>query len=176
MMKRDDMDFTSKFQLKLRTESTDDGAAIRTCSCYGIVLWFETGFTRRFCKEMPTNLSTSPFSPKTHWSQTILTFREPIVMTSSNVTIGTTATVGTEECPAIAINFRLSIVRSSAHRSIDVSLEPQGISLDGRKRSWPVQIFSLWDLKFLFSCLDFRNLDFCISIYLLDVYEACLHT
>ncbi|XP_074566171.1 putative protein arginine N-methyltransferase 3 isoform X2 [Curcuma longa] len=141
-MKLDDMDFTSSFELKLRTESIDDVATARTCTCYGMVLWFETGFTSRFCKEMPTNLSTSPYSPKTHWAQTILMLREPIVLSSSHVPVSTTAAVGTEECPAVAIRSRISIVRSSVHRSIDVSLEPQAISADGRKRSLPVQIFS----------------------------------
>ncbi|XP_042383245.1 probable protein arginine N-methyltransferase 3 [Zingiber officinale] len=142
-MKLDDMDFTSSFELKLRTESIDGITTARTRSCYGMVLWFETGFTSRFCKEMPTNLSTSPYSPKTHWSQTILMFREPIVLSSSDITASMTGAVGTEECPAVAIRSRISIARSSAHRSIDVSLEPQAISSDGRKRSWPVQIFNL---------------------------------
>ncbi|CAD5181458.1 unnamed protein product [Musa acuminata subsp. malaccensis] len=141
-MKIDEMDFTAIFELKLRTDPANN-ATSRTCPCYGIVLWFDTGFTNRFCKEMPTILSTSPYTPRTHWSQTILTFREPITMTSSDAFVSTTAAVGTEESPAVRIRARISIARSSEHRSIDISQEISGISSDDRKHSWPVQIFSL---------------------------------
>ena len=34
--------------------------------CHGIVLWFDTGFTDRFCKEKPVVLSTSPCSTPIH--------------------------------------------------------------------------------------------------------------
>ncbi|XXG41195.1 hypothetical protein AAC387_Pa01g1713 [Persea americana] len=99
----------------------------------------------RFCKEMPTVLSTSPYGPKTHWSQTIFTFREPIAMVSAkpDSIFDVAAAVGTHACPAVRIGSRISIARAARHRSIDVSLEPMGISFDGRKRSWPVQIFNL---------------------------------
>ncbi|WOK95943.1 putative protein arginine N-methyltransferase 3 [Canna indica] len=139
----DDMDFTASFELKLKKDPSADDVAATTSSCYGVVVWFDTSFTSRFCKEKPINLTTSPYSPRTHWSQTILTFQEPIAMTSSHTMISSTGAVGTEECPAVTIRSRISIVRSSAHRSIDISLEILGISSDGRKRSWPVQIFSL---------------------------------
>ncbi|RWW24444.1 hypothetical protein BHE74_00002623 [Ensete ventricosum] len=141
-MKIDEMDFTAIFELKLRTDPAND-ATSRTCPCYGIVLWFDTGFTNRFCKEMPAMLSTSPYTPRTHWSQTILTFREPITMTSSDAFVSSTAAIGTEGSPAVRIRSRISIARSSGHRSIDISLEISGISSDDRKHSWPVQIFNL---------------------------------
>ncbi|KAJ0985244.1 hypothetical protein J5N97_003600 [Dioscorea zingiberensis] len=148
-MKPDDMDFTANFELKLRSgsqgEEISTDAKSQISWCYGVVLWFETGFTSRFCKEMCTLLSTSPYSPRTHWSQTILTFKEPVAMESARCTteLAKSAVVGTEHCPAAQVRCRLSIVRSSAHRSIDISMEITAISLEGRKHSYPVQIFSL---------------------------------
>lgn len=53
------------------------------------------------------------------------------------------AAVGTEACPATKIHMRISIARAAEHRSIDISLETAGISPDGKKRKWPVQIFTL---------------------------------
>lgn len=145
-MERDEMDFTANFELRLRSNFQGDSTPSSSVIwCYGIVLWFETGFTSRFCKEMPTVLSTSPYSPRTHWSQTILTFCEPIVMQSDKSIPDSAASVGTEGCPAVRIRSRISIVRSPAHRSIDISMETVGISSDGRKCSWPVQIFNMWE-------------------------------
>ncbi|XP_043692273.1 probable protein arginine N-methyltransferase 3 [Telopea speciosissima] len=145
-MRPEEMDFTTSFELELKlpdvvNNSTD--LKSKTTSCYGIILWFETGFTDRFCKEMPTVLSTSPYTPKTHWSQTIFTFREPIAMATGKHDADGMAAVGTEACPVIRIESRISIVRAAEHRSIDISLETMGISSNGRKRSWPAQIFNL---------------------------------
>jgi hypothetical protein len=53
------MDFTASFELML-SESSATVSGVTWC--YGIVLWFDTGFTDRFCKEKPVVLSTSPFS------------------------------------------------------------------------------------------------------------------
>ncbi|KAL6854562.1 hypothetical protein ACP4OV_019124 [Aristida adscensionis] len=138
-MKQNEMDFTASFELRLNGKATDVNGVI---SCYGIVLWFDTGFTERFCKEKPVVLSTSPFSTPTHWSQTIFTFEEPIAMTKEK-SLGSSASVGTDECPAMMIRSRISIVRASEHRSIDISIETTAVSSDGRQRSWPVQIFNL---------------------------------
>ncbi|XP_072976570.1 probable protein arginine N-methyltransferase 3 [Typha angustifolia] len=145
LMKQDEMDFTSTFDLKLKSEHMVDSAYAPSgvTWCYGIVLWFETGFTSRFCKETPALLSTSPYSPKTHWSQTIFTFKEPIAMTAAKSITNSSAAIGSKECPATTIRSRISIARSSEHRSIDVSMETTGISSTGRKHSWPVQIFNL---------------------------------
>ncbi|KAK8942968.1 putative protein arginine N-methyltransferase 3 [Platanthera zijinensis] len=140
-MKPDEMDFTSSCELTLKP-SPKDGSSI-ICWCYGVVLWFDTGFTNRFCKETPMVLSTSPYSPRTHWSQTIFTFREPIAMTSAEAIAEDNGMVGTEQCPAERIRSRISITRSPVHRSIDISMETTGISTDGKKRHWPVQIFDL---------------------------------
>uniref|UniRef100_A0A0D9X216 Probable protein arginine N-methyltransferase 3 n=1 Tax=Leersia perrieri TaxID=77586 RepID=A0A0D9X216_9ORYZ len=139
-MKENEMDFTSSFELRL-SESGSSQSGVTWC--YGIVLWFDTGFTSRFCKERPVNLTTSPFSTPTHWSQTIFTFEEPIAMTKEGCVVGSSESVGTDDCPAVMIRSRISIVRASEHRSIDISIETTGISSDGRKRSWPVQIFNL---------------------------------
>lgn len=136
------MDFTSTIELRLRPSHI--GAHITWC--HGLVLWFDTGFTDRFCKKNPTNLSTSPFGPKTHWSQTILTFREPIAMCSQNGrSVNSAASVsqgiGTEECPVSMVRIRVSIARAS-HRSIGISLETTAVGFDSKK-NWPVQIFNL---------------------------------
>ncbi|KAG0497008.1 hypothetical protein HPP92_001699 [Vanilla planifolia] len=140
-MKPDEVDFTSTCELIPKSTIGEGSTGI--CWCYGIVLWFETGFTSRFCKEMPVLLSTSPYSPHTHWSQTIFTFQEPIAMTCAKAATGHSGLVGTEQRPAASISSRISIARSSVHRSIDISIEVTGISVDGKKRSWPVQIFDL---------------------------------
>ncbi|XP_062199744.1 probable protein arginine N-methyltransferase 3 [Phragmites australis] len=139
-MKENEMDFTASFELRL----SESGTVVPGVTwCYGIVLWFDMGFTDRFCKEKPVILSTSPFSTPTHWSQTIFTFEEPIVMAKEESLLGSSASVGTDECPAVVIKSRISIVRASEHRSIDISIETTAISSDGRKRGWPVQIFNL---------------------------------
>jgi len=146
-MTQDAMDFTSRIELEHLTENPMEystGSLCKITWCYGIVLWFETGFTSRFCKDMPIVLSTSPYTPKTHWSQTILTFREPIAISLGNTASDNLAAVGTDACPAVKVHSRISIARAaSPHRSIDISLEIAGIASDGRKRSWPVQIFNL---------------------------------
>jgi protein arginine N-methyltransferase 3 len=51
--------------------------------------------------------------------------------------------IGSESLPALALNGRLSIARSSRHRSIDISVEISGILKDGLKRTWPVQMFDI---------------------------------
>lgn len=144
-MRPDDIDFTACAGLELKSDlpaaSVEESSG--TCWCHGIVLWFETGFTNRFCKEKPLVLSTSPYEPKTHWSQTIFTFQEPIAMASSERVSDPAAAIGTRDNPVVRISTRISIARSSHHRSIDISMETTGISLGGRKRSWPAQIFKL---------------------------------
>ncbi|CAI8595971.1 unnamed protein product [Vicia faba] len=135
-MKPDEVDFTA-------TASLEPKSSTSCCWCYGVVLWFDTGFTTRFCKETPAVLSTSPYTPKTHWSQTILTFREPIAIGTGEDNARKPETIGTEVYPAAKIDLRVSIVRSTEHRSIDISMEAAGVSSDGRRHSWPVQLISL---------------------------------
>ncbi|XWS08254.1 hypothetical protein CRYUN_Cryun41cG0064000 [Craigia yunnanensis] len=145
-MKPDEVDFTATAELEVKLDSLSSNhndLERKATSCYGIVLWFETGFTSRFCKEMSTFLSTSLYTPKTHWSQTILTFREPIEMASSKFIAEGSAAVGTDACPASKILLRISIARATQHRCVDISLETAGVSPNGQKRSWPVQMFNL---------------------------------
>lgn len=143
-MQPNQMDFTAEVELepKLIAPSTNRTGSKDITWCYGIVIWFETGFTDRFCREKPVILSTSPYGPSTHWSQTVLTFREPIAM-ASNGDATTQAAIGTEDCPAGKIQARISVVRAPQHRSIDISVELTGIGIDSRKRNWPAQIFNL---------------------------------
>ncbi|KAK6143282.1 hypothetical protein DH2020_023630 [Rehmannia glutinosa] len=139
------MDFTAEVELEPKLVvplNNPTGSKLEITWCYGLVLWFETGFTERFCREKPVVLSTSPYDPSTHWSQTILTFREPIAM-ASNSGGDKLAEVGTNDCPAVKIQSRISIVRASQHRSIDISMELTGIGSDRRKRNWPAQFFNL---------------------------------
>ncbi|KAJ3683886.1 hypothetical protein LUZ60_014113 [Juncus effusus] len=138
-MKQEDMDFTSTMELKLKPSNTNGN----TVWCHGIVLWFDTGFTSRFCKENPTNLSTSPYGPQTHWMQTILTFKEPIAMCNEKgKMVISEGKVGTDECPVVGIRARISIIRAW-HRSIDISVEVSGFGSNGKKRDWQVQMFNL---------------------------------
>lgn len=141
-MTPDEMDFTSTIELKCKSDDPTD-AKYKTTTCYGVVLWFDTGFTKRFCKERPINLSTSPYTPPTHWAQTILTFTEPIAMSLERTDSDTSALVGSDAHPAVKVVSRISIARATEHRCIDISLEITGIGSSGMKRSWPVQIFSL---------------------------------
>ena len=43
--------------------------------CHGVVVWFDTEFSARFCTERPVVLSTSPHAPATHWAQTLFYFK-----------------------------------------------------------------------------------------------------
>lgn len=145
-MKPEEVDFTASVELEPKSVcSTSNSMELKSTTtwCYGVVLWFETGFTSRFCKEKPVVLSTSPYTPKTHWSQTIFTFQEPIAIASGNSNPNSSAAVGTDASPAKRIHLRISIARATEHRSIDISLETSGYAADGRKRGWPVQIFNL---------------------------------
>lgn len=121
--------------------------AASTKKCYGLVVWFDTAFSSRFCKEKPVNLTTSPHTPKTHWSQTLLTFKEPISLCSQeSVEVDQTfdrSRVGSDEFPAYSISGRISIARSFRFRSIDISLEATACGAGGATKSWPVQIFDI---------------------------------
>lgn len=144
-MKIEDVDFTSCIELKPKSGSVTKSNDMKPGStwCHGVVLWFDTGFTSRFCRETEANLSTSPYTPKTHWSQTILTFKEPIALSSQQLNVETSAVVGTDSCPASKLRLRISIARAQQHRAIDISIEISGASHDGHSRAWPVQIFNL---------------------------------
>ncbi|KAD2393956.1 hypothetical protein E3N88_40933 [Mikania micrantha] len=141
-MKPDEVDFTASAQLELKPSNSPEVESTIT-KCYGVVLWFETSFTSRFCKDAPTVLSTSPYTPPTHWSQTLLTFCEPISLTSKMLTTKSSSIVGSEVNPAVKIDARVSIARGVEHRSIDISLEVTTIGFDGQKQKWPAQLFNM---------------------------------
>lgn len=132
------MDFTATVELEPKLD-----APMKTTWCYGVVLWFDTGFTERFCSDKPVVLSTSPYGPNTHWSQTVLTFREPIAIALDAGGAGMGSVVGSNVCPAVKIQSRISIARAVQHRCIDISLELTGIRADGQSHSWPAQLFNL---------------------------------
>ncbi|CAM8878827.1 unnamed protein product [Rhodiola kirilowii] len=69
-----ELDFTTSVELEPKSNEIT--------WCHGLVVWFDTNFTNRFCKEKETVLSTSPFTPKTHWSP-------------NNLDIPTTSCIGT---------------------------------------------------------------------------------
>lgn len=164
-MKAEDVDFTATFELKPFASPWHDfeehsgermeerplthsngGMPNGDVWCYGLVLWFDTGFTSRFCRENPVVLSTSPHSPKTHWSQTLLTFREPIclsVLQKVSEHVPEAEIVGTVSSPAMFLKGRISIAQSSRHRSIDISLETAAVGVNGILRTWPVQMFDI---------------------------------
>ncbi|CAI5496220.1 unnamed protein product [Closterium sp. Naga37s-1] len=164
-----DLDFTSEFCITptLPTSSAagpapaDSPAAATPASpasaspalCYGLALWFDTAFSARFCSAKPVLLSTSPFCTPTHWAQTLLTFREPIALapaaqSTAAVLIGETpplgtGAVGSEGRPAVEVRGRVSVVRASKHRSIDISVEVVAVGADGGKKAWPAQMFTI---------------------------------
>lgn len=144
-MKSEEMNFTAIVELepKFDNSKTIPGSEYRIVWCYGVVLWFENGFTSRFCHENPVILSTSPYTPSTHWSQTIFTFKEPIALSSGKSKASISAAVGTEDSPAMKLSLRISIARAQEHRSIDIAIETTAIGFEGRKHSLPVQIFNL---------------------------------
>ncbi|KAG6551599.1 hypothetical protein Mapa_006676 [Marchantia paleacea] len=155
-MKHEDVDYTADFHVKLpRREalesdgigSTQVDDASKIVWCYGLVVWFDTGFTSRFCKEKSVNLTTSPHSPKTHWAQTLLTFKERIALCLEDDNLKLDGldrdTVGSEKFPAYSISGRISIARSCRYRSIDISLETNAFGAGGAVKSWPVQMFDI---------------------------------
>ncbi|KAK9823570.1 hypothetical protein WJX72_003898 [[Myrmecia] bisecta] len=119
-----DADFSSDFVL------THKPQAGQTCStCHAVVLWFDTAFSARFCPDLPVTLSTSPHGPQTHWAQTILCLRQPILL--GQAPASGTSPSGSGSRPAGALRGRISIARSNKHRSLDISLEYAPVAADG---------------------------------------------
>ena len=108
---------------------------------HGIVLWFDTEFSKRFCKENPVMLSTSPYALKTHWVQTMLHFPDPIVLgdeiTDLKARIGSSAHQGAE------IVGRISMVKSKRPRAYDISLEYRAKSSNGDVGPLRVALYAL---------------------------------
>lgn len=139
--------------------------AAASIPCCGIALWFDVNFSERFCSSHPITLSTSPFSKPTHWAQTVFTFAETIHLltypsppgapstagtaalaataASATATAGTLPLVGSKERPIVQLCGRVSVARAARYRTVDVSVEVWGTAVDGAKRSWPAQVFTL---------------------------------
>ena len=91
-----------------------DGAG--TAEVHTLVLWFDVGFSARFCAEDEVTLSTSPGSAPTHWAQTVLHLREPI-------SLG----------PGGSVRGVASVSRSrESRRSIDISVRVRGYTAEGQ--------------------------------------------
>lgn len=129
-MKASDQDFTAAFSLSApppragggggggRGGGGSDGATATTTattatattgatrvSC--LVLWFDTEFSARFCRDKPVVLSTAPSAPMTHWMQAVLPLKAPVDVPAGH-----------------ALSCRLSMARRlDKHRALDVSLE-----------------------------------------------------
>ena len=108
-MRREDVDFSAPFELTVTAAGP----------CHAVVLWFDTPFTVRFCRECPVLLSTAPSAPQTHWVQTVLVLADPL-----------------EVAEGCTLRGRLSFARSG-HRSLDISLEMAAHAADGSCTSGP---------------------------------------
>lgn len=110
-------------------------ACSKPVECHALVLWFDTEFSSRFCKERSIMLSTSPHSPQTHWAQTVITLRHPIMLYATAAASGSAAEhAGHKAAPegiASSVHGRISFARSQTHRCLDISVECQGFAADG---------------------------------------------
>lgn len=94
---------------------------------HGIVLWFDTEFSKRFCADHPVMLSTNPDNLRTHWVQTMLHFHEAVALDH-----------GCE------ITGRISMVKSAKRpRAYDISLEYRVKSSDGVVGPQRVSLYAL---------------------------------
>jgi type I protein arginine methyltransferase len=94
-----------------------------TISC--LVLWFDTLFTERFCRDHPVTLTTAPTAKPTHWAQAVLPLSRSVLV----------------EGGGGGLRGRLSMARRQGrHRALDISLEYWP---DGPKRASVVQMYSM---------------------------------
>jgi protein arginine N-methyltransferase 3 len=135
-MKPEDQDFSVEFTLDVREAETgaseqeegtsgDDHAttagtgAAAGAEVAALVLWFDVEFSKRFCRDHPVVLSTSPEAPTTHWVQTVLPLRQVEVL-------------GGAGGKGVGLKCRLSMARSKRqHRTLDMSLEYQKVDGEG---------------------------------------------
>ena len=116
--------------------------------CHGVVLWFDTAFSARFCKEKAVVLSTSPYERQTHWAQTMLHFPEPIALRpAGEVEAGDAgAAPGSRENPAAAIKVRVGMAKCAEEiraRALDISLEFTPVASDGREGQHGARIYKM---------------------------------
>lgn len=87
----------------------------RSGTCHCVVLWFDTLFSERFCREQPVTLTTSPHAPQTHWVQTVFLLKRPVHVAEGD-----------------ALQLRMSFAKGTQHRSLDIALEVTSQTADGR--------------------------------------------
>ena len=134
----EDVEFTAAFELlpRLAERST----------VVGVVLWFDTEFSSRFCKEHPVTLTTSPHAAPTHWAQTLFDLKTPLILSGTHVHNAAAvpgAAPGTDALPAASLWCRISVARSARHRSLDVSLEVEARGLDGKQQPAQVMLYEV---------------------------------
>jgi protein arginine N-methyltransferase 3 len=127
---------------------TEGGDGSGPVMCYGVVLWFDTAFSARFCKEEAVILSTSPYAKQTHWAQTMLHFPEPIALAPARGGGGGSAggAVGSKENPAAGIKVRVGMAKCTEEerlRALDISLEYTAVASDGKEGSHHAKIFRM---------------------------------
>lgn len=126
-MKHDDQDFTAEFECGLsgveaasaagpptpaKGETTTTTPATTTTKITCLVLWFDTLFTERFCRDQPVVLSTAPTSAPTHWAQAVLPLSRPVELASNGASSSS------------SLRGRLSMARRQGrHRALDISVE-----------------------------------------------------
>lgn len=100
-----------------------------------MVLWFDTEFSARFCKEESAVLTTSPHARQTHWHQTILQLRQPITWQHGANNASTRQAV---------LQGRISCAHGSQHRSLDIALECVGLDHAGQAVGEPqTQLYTI---------------------------------
>jgi protein arginine N-methyltransferase 3 len=130
------------------------GAGDGPVMCYGVVLWFDTAFSARFCEEEAVVLSTSPYARPTHWSQTMLHFPEPIALAPAAGAGGGVqgaggvgeGAVGSRGNPAAAIKVRVSMAKCAEEiraRALDISLEFTAVSSGGKEGPHNAKIYQM---------------------------------
>lgn len=87
------------------------------------MLWFDCLFSERFCAGHPVELSTSPMGPQTHWVQTVLLLKAPVLMAPA---------AAPAPGAAVALEGQLSMARSrTTHRSLDIVVRYAARAADG---------------------------------------------
>ncbi len=105
---------------------------------HAIVLWFDTEFSPRFCKEESVVLTTSPHGPQTHWYQTVLQLRHPVAAQRS------AHSAGVQQSSRAVMQGRISCARGSEHRCLDISLECVGVDGKGQTTGeFQTQLYSI---------------------------------
>lgn len=125
-MKPSDQDFSAEFTLR---------AASGPRTCAALVLWFDTLFSERFCKEAPVELPTGPYGTPTHWAQTVFMLPVPVEMAPAAAGVAGAA---------VALKGRLSMARRTGrHRTLDISVEYAPVKADGSMGETRVQLYCM---------------------------------